>query len=313
MGISFKKISIADANEINTLAKENGGNSDLNAKNINHWYSRNPHNSRSLWKVVFKNKIEGYATSNNFIHVVGNKHYLVGFPQNVLTSNRIRGKGVFTKLYNKMEAHSFEEENVDFFLTFTGEMSTPIFENKFGYQKGIAPKILGFFFSITSFFSKINYKVINDVSDVIFNEPIFHFKNGRNKDLTYYKWRYAECSPGKLKILKITQQLTQEIIGYAFLIKTKKGGIPVMILADIIVSEEKNIKSIMNACRVYISKKLYPVLFMLNLSDDYNKKGPSIKLNQKSTFLVKGKTDEQTQKLSNIPFNFFFGDLDYFW
>ena len=63
----FHKITEADSTFIQDLAKESGGNQNLNSKNITHWYFNNPLNSKSLWKVVYKNRLEGYGLFTHHI------------------------------------------------------------------------------------------------------------------------------------------------------------------------------------------------------------------------------------------------------
>jgi len=84
-------------------------------------------------------------------------------------------------------------------------------------------------------------------------------------------------------------------------------------LADIICSNEKFYSKIIKACHTYASKNFYVGLLMFELQNNNINQGRSIKLKNKFNFLVKGKSDDETKKLSQVKFNYFFGDLDYFW
>jgi len=309
--IVLKNLQKQDSEEIELLALENGGRKSLNRKNITHWYFDNPHKSHSLWKAVLKNKIEGYAATNNFYHKIDEQLFLAGFPQNVFTSNEIRGKGIFKRLYFKTEIENIKNNKVDIFLTFTNNLSTPIFENKFGYKRGIQQSLLVNIPNPLNVLSKKSYQEIDSLDNVIFDSKIHQFENGREKDLDYYKWRYSTCNPENLKILKINAE--NQLLGYAFLIKRKVKGISILLLADIIGKDEGSISKIIEACSIYSAKKLYPALIMFDLSNNYKNRGINFRVKQKSVFQVKGKTEDETEYLSKIKFNFFYGDLDYFW
>lgn len=309
--IQLEKIKESDSKEIEILANSNGGNQDLNEQNITHWYFKNPHKSSSLWKAVMKGKIEGYATTNNFHHHIGDKEYLIAFPQNVLTSNNIRGKGIFKKLYYKTEDENLNQNKVNLFLTFTGEMSTPIFKNKFNFLAGNPPLLLIKLVNPTAFIYKTNYSKIKSIQEVTFDQKIFQFQNGRKKDINYYKWRYSNCDSKKLRILEISDK--SETLGYSFLILQKIKGVPMLILADMISKNEESISKIIDESYLYTCRNLIPALIMIDLTYNCTNRGINFKIKQSSTFQVKGKNDEETDWLSKIRFNFFYGDLDYFW
>lgn len=307
---SFNKIQVEDAPGLHELAKKNNGNSNLNKKNLDHWYFKNPLKSNSLWKVERNFVIEGYATTNNFIYTLDGKDYLVALPQNVLTSTKIRGKGLFGKLYYKTEIENIEKNGVDFFLTSTCAMSTPIFLNKFKYLRGICPLVLIQTAGITALFSKKKYTLLKDIYSI---PSITHFNlnNSRKKNLEYFKWRYSECEKKNLNIISVSEN--NNIIGYAFLITQRKFGVRILILADIICEEEENYSAIIDTCHAFATKNFYVALIMFELSVSCRKKGFNISIKNRFNILVKGNTQEETKKLSTQAFNFFFGDLDYFW
>jgi hypothetical protein len=308
--IEYTKILENDVSSINELALKNGGNKNFTLKNFNHWYLRNPINSYSMWKAMLNGSIEGYATTNNFVYIINDKESLVALPQNVLTSEKIRGKGVFGKLYYFTEEENINTNGVDLFLTSTGDMSTPIFLNKFGYLRAKCPDILAILPNPLNFFAAKNYKIIEDLNDVYIEKP-YNITNSRKKDIEYYKWRYSNCTNKTLKILEVTSN--NKKIGYAFLINQKKRGIKTLIIADILCSNENDITKIIDACHIYSTKNLYLVLIMFKLTQSYNKKRLQLSFKHKFNFLVKGKSEIDTKSLSEIPLNYYFGDLDYFW
>ncbi len=307
---TFSKIGLEDAPRIQELARLNGGNPDLSAKNINHWYFRNPVKSNSLWKVVYNENIEGYATTNNFVYTIDQEDHLVALPQNVLTSEKVRGKGLFGKLYYKTETENVEENGVDCFFTFTGPMSTPIFLNKFDYLRGKCPPVLIKIAGLPALFSKKKYKILHDIHSIQVNTH-YSLPNARKKDIPYFKWRYSECDKARLKIISVTEN--NETIGYAFLITRKKFGIKTLILADIMCEKEENYSAIIDACHVFATNNFFIALVMFELSCNCRRRGMNVSLKNWFNFLVKGKTKEETTALSKKYLNFFFGDLDYFW
>jgi len=308
--IDYAKITENDVASIYELALNNGGNKNFTLENFNHWYLKNPTSSNSMWKANLNGNTEGYATTNNFIYIINGKENLVALPQNVLTSEKIRGKGVFGKLYYLTEEENLSTNGVNLFLTSTGEMSTPIFLNKFKYLRAKCPDILAILLNPFNLLAAKWYKIIEDIDDIQL-ENVYCLDNSRKKTIDYYKWRYSNCSNKILKILEVNDNGKK--IGYAFLIIQKKRGIKTLILADMLFSNESDISKIIDACSVYSTKKLFPVLIMFKLTLSYNKIRFQLSFKNKFNFLIKGKSENQTQLLSEIPLNYYFGDLDYFW
>jgi hypothetical protein len=304
---TFSKIVQADKTAMKNLAYNNGGNKKLTEDNIEHWYFNNPFNSHSLWKVEVNGIMEGYATTNNFRYYIDNKECLVAMPQNVLTSVNVRGKGLFNKLYYKTEADNIEENKVDYFLTFTNEMSTPIFLNKFGYVRGKCPLSLITFLNPVDFFAKKKYKRVENLASIK-TDPIFHFDNTMQKSIAYFQWRYKKYTPENLHVIAVTED--QQTIGYAFLKGEKKKGIRFLILADILCAKEEHIRLIVEACRIYTTRNFFSFMLMFDIPTGLNKRLLKTSVKDRFNFLVKGKTQEETKMLSEKEFNFFLGDLD---
>ena len=308
--IEFSRIEPQDTPRLHELALKNDGNGSLTPENFDHWYFRNPSKSNSLWKVVCNGETEGYATTNNFKYVIQGKEYLIALPQNVLTSEKVRGGGLFGKLYYLTEKDNLEEKGVDMFLTSTGAMSTDIFLKKFGYVRGFLPSVLVKFASPRVLFSRGNFSLIQDVNSLSF-ETDYQIENARIKNMEYLKWRYSQCNKKVLRVISVS--VKNEIIGYAFLIVRKMYGLPTLMLADMICKREENIADLIDACHVFATRNMFAAVIMFELNYNCRRRGINVTMKNHLNFLSKGKTPEETKWLSTRKLNYFFGDLDFFW
>ncbi len=307
---TFEKVSDNDLDEIESLSKEKDGNKNLTNNFIRHWYFKNPSHSFSIWKVIVNDKIEGFATSNNFKYIINNELLKVAMPQNVLTSRRIRGKGFFNKLYFKTESHNINENGITAFLTFTNELSTPIFLNKFSYARGKCPLVIFNLFSLNSFFKKKNFVRLNSIDEIenVFFKDSFHFNNAMYKDEEYYRWRYANYERKVIHVIKVFAADTK---GFAILKEEKKKGIKFLIVMDIICVNKNNMPDVIQACFNYVSRNFYFGSMIFDLPDYSIKKNLlQLRFHNRFNFLVKGKDVQFTKTLSGLDFNMFFADLD---
>jgi hypothetical protein len=305
---TIEKIIKADLPAISKLALNNGGNQRLTESYIQNWYLENPSNSISLCKVVDKEgNIEGYATSNNFMFTIEGKSSLVAMPQNVLTSLKVRGKGLFNQLYFKTESDNLIENKVDCFLTFTNKASTPIFLNKFFYERGQCPDIIFTAFNFLDLFSSFECRRLSSINEIIFTS-IYMQDNAMQKNVAYFKWRYKMYTDKELHIIEVKKKGI--VIGYAFLKVITKKGIKCLLLMDIISETDKNFSGIVKACFAYAARKVFIGIIMFEGAFVIRKRVARIRLKNRLNFLTKGKTPEFTQHLSKLNFNFFFGDLD---
>jgi hypothetical protein len=309
MSIDFnlEKIAPKDVEELRALAIKNDGNVKLLDTNFEQWYFKNPSNSSSLWKVVVDEKIEGYATTNNFNFTIENKPCKVAMPQNVLTSTLIRGMGLFNKLYFKTETENIEEKKIDYFLTFTNELSTPIFIKKFNYKAGKCPNVILNIFNPIFILAKKNYKRLTTVEEINPIEP-FVFNNAMEKTLNHFKWRYNVYEKNKIHIVEVYKN--EIVVGYSILLVDIKKGVKFLILADIICDKQENAEFIIDTSKKYCFKNLFPLLVMFQFSTNFKKGLLSIVQKNRFNFLVKGKSEADTEMLSKTDFTFFFGDLD---
>lgn len=309
----FEPIKETDFPEINVLAKMNGGNTNLSVEALNHQYLNNPSQSFSLWKVVRQNKIEGYATTNNFNFILENKNIVVAMPQNVLVSETARGAGLFGKLYNFTERQNREEKGINTFLTFTNGMSTPIFIKKFGYLRGLCPDLIFYVSSILFLNKDITYTLLASLSEIDFKNfaEFTQLNNTLIKDIKYFNWRYKSYNTQAIRVLKISKE--NKIIGFGILKVVKKKGLSFLLLMDIIAITPAYTFEVVNACRHYCSKNIYAGLLLFKLADiEFPKSILKLTFKERFNFLVKGRNEIETIGLSKLNFNFYLGDMDSF-
>jgi hypothetical protein len=305
---TIEKITKSDLLEVTVLASNNGGGKKFTKEFIENWYFNNPSNSASLCKVVSdEGQIEGYATTNNFMFTIEGKSLLVAMPQNVLTSIKVRGKGLFNKLYFKTESDNLNENKADCFLTFTNKLSTSIFLNKFAYIRGKCPDLLFTSFNFFDLFSRHKFVRLSSVDDVPFSS-IYHFDNAMQKNDTHFKWRYKLYSKEDLHIVEVKE--SDKIIGYLFLKVEQKKGIKFLMLMDVVCEGQDYYNKIIEAGFAYSTKNFFIGLLMFDSTFKIKKRIFRLRIKNRLNFLVKGKTMEDTNQLSKINFNFFFGDLD---
>jgi len=312
MNVDFtlSKIIQADKTEMKKLAYNNGGNQNLTEEYIEHWYFNNPSNSYSLWKVLVNGAIEGFATTNNFKFYIDGKECLVAIPQNVLTSTNFRGKGLFEKLYFRTEIENIKENKVDCFLNLwaNNSMSTPIFLNKLGYSEGMCPSLLLTPFNLYDLFSKSKYERLSNLDSIKFSS-IYRFNNAMEKTKAHIRWRYSKYSQENLHVISVKED--QKVIGYAFLKVEKREGLKILILMDIICERAENVPLIIDACFIYTSKNFFWGLLMFDIPFKLRKRIFQISIKERFKFLVRGNTQEETDRLSRTKFTLFFGDLDF--
>ena len=307
LNYNISEISSADYEQIEQLAKCNGGNVNLNASYINHWYNENPSRSVLLYKVCVGDVIEGYATTNNFEYTLLQNKMLAAMPQNLLTSKRIRGRGLFGELYKKLEAENHTRHKVDCFIVFSNAMSTPIFLKKFDYLKAQCPLVYFYFFNPVNLLKQNRYRELSSLTEIDFN-LIRNKNNGLIKSEAYFNWRYSNYTPKTIRIISIVKDGVQ--IGYAILKSHKKKGIPFLVLMDLIYPEESYYDELITQCCIYATKNFFSGILLFESSESSNKKHWGITMKDRFNLLVKGKSPELTNSLSKIKYSFLFGDLD---
>ncbi len=229
-------------------------------------------------------------------------------PQKVVTSYKMRGKGVFGKLYRQTEKDNLEN-GADFFLTFTNEASTPIFLGKFGYLKGICPDVIFAFPRVSAFFNSNNYESITSDAIKDVQKPQV---NSFIKDLDYFRWRYSPESEEDVTILKVKGEKSTTA-GFIFLKKIYKKRIPLYILLDMLILEESEVEQLMEAAVNFASRKFSMGLLALDREgfSECWKRFAHRRIKNRFNFLVKGKSEDETKKLAETKFNFSFSELDF--
>lgn len=303
-------VSSAHLDEISHFIAVENDHENMQSAYLKWWYYKNPSNSWSFIKVLVNKKLGGIATTNNFLFNYNGQTVKVAMPQKVLTAKSMRGKGLFSKAYFSTEENNLEE-GVDFFLTFTNKDSTPIFINKFNYSRGIAPKLYFAPSLPTHLFLNSKCILVDDIEDSFYSNGLINTENSIVKDQKYIQWRYFTFNPDQYLILKIEKE--QKTIGYCILKeKILFAGIKAIMLMDLIIKDEANIKEVLKRLKIWSAKSCY--LGILFLQNDLIEKGISgVYFNtfKKFNFLVKGTTIHRQLDIEKSNFNFFLGDLDF--
>ncbi|GAA4321234.1 hypothetical protein [Flaviaesturariibacter amylovorans] len=302
----FASASLEEADRLHALARANGGNENMTADFIRHWYFANPSGSFSFQVVHLNGAPEGYATTNNFRYRVNGQERLVAMPQNVLTSGALRGKGMFGKLYFRTEQDN-AGHGVDTFLTFTNEMSTPIFLQKFGYRRGRCPDVLLYPFGAGVLFSGYRFRRLPGIDAVAFPPQLYQLDNAAIKSPEHYRWRYANYPTGVIHVVEVTKG--GQVTGYLLLKREQKKGIPFLLLMDVIAADEARFVTTLKAAPAYGARAL--AAFVLLYDPGLPVPGGLHKrIRNRFNFLVKGKGEAETERLATTEFRFFFGDMD---
>jgi hypothetical protein len=301
----FEPVSKTDMDTIHRLALTNDGNERLDKDFFTWWYEANPSGSFTFLKLVYNGSTEGYATTNNFTFCIEGINRNVAMPQNVLTSSNVRGGGFFGKLYRETESNN-RSKGFDTFLTFTNKMSTPIFTQKFKYVKGNCPDTYIFPNTVLGALGKKDYVRLGNAGEIDLENAV-SFQNSLVKNREHYIWRYANYSPEKLHIIRISKDGQQ--LGYAIMKSEVKKGLRFLLLMDIITLSREHLTHIVNTCKNYTFRNGFFFLLFLEL-DGFKSSGLSLRLKNRFNFLVKGRDEADTLHLSQLKFNLFFGDMD---
>jgi hypothetical protein len=248
------------------------------------------------------------ATTNNFHLQTTENEKTAAMPQKVLTSASQRGKGLFGKLYWQTEEDNLAS-GVDYFLTITNEMSTPIFLKKFGYSRGLCPDVITMFPSLKGFIKAKNYEAVaaNAITDS--EKPQ---NNTFIKTAEHFRWRYSPDSQNESIVLKV-QDDDGKIVGFVFLKKIYKKRLPLYVLLDLLILQASETERLLAEAVKYASRKLSLGLLALDREDLSNhwQKFAHRRVKNRFNFLVKGRDAEETKRLAETKFNFTFGDLDF--
>ena len=107
-------------NDVEAIAKfmnyENK-NKKIDSAYINWWYFEKKISGNSFFSTKLNNELVGISTINNFSFNLDNDFLEIGMPQNVLTSHKYRGRGLFAKVFTRCEEFSLKN-NINTFITF---------------------------------------------------------------------------------------------------------------------------------------------------------------------------------------------------
>lgn len=302
------KTEAGDLRAIADFACRENNDSHISEQYLRWWYFQNPSNSFSFRHCSFEDEIVGMATTNNFQIQTAAGVKTAAMPQKVLTSAAMRGKGLFGKLYWQTEKDNLEG-GVDYFLTITNEMSTPIFLKKFGYLRGLCPDVITMLPNVTGFIKAKNYESVAPDSIINSEEP-------RNsafiKSAEHFRWRYSPDSQNESVVLKVKGN-DETTAGFVFLKKIYKKRLPLYVLLDLLVLQAPQIERLLAEAVKYASRKLSLGLLALDREDlsPYWQKFAHRRVKNRFNFLVKGRDAGETKRLAETKFNFTFGDLDF--
>ncbi|WP_372366814.1 hypothetical protein [Candidatus Uabimicrobium sp. HlEnr_7] len=305
------QLQLANSNDFMSISSLRARDNDKNANidYLQYWYEKNPNSSYSIAICKVGEETEGVASTNNFVFNIQNHAKQVAMPQKVLTSPKIRGQGIFGKLYRMTEADNLAK-GIDCFFTFTNAMSTPIFLQKFNYTKGQSPQICLLVANpLHCLRLRKPYIIVDKFCENYWQRDLLQIPNAMVKNASYYKWRYQDYKSNMYIKLRSPAQNN----GYVVLKKMYKKKIAFFALLDIITDDSKNITELITIAYSYASSRLslglmvcYHQLFSSALDRFYQ-----IRFNDRLNFLVKGKTLAETEMLNKIKFSFTFGDFDF--
>lgn len=302
--LTFRPAQLEDAPALYSLARAEGGNERLTPEFIRHWYFHNPSGSFSIETAWLNGQPAGMATSNNFRFRINGEERIVAMPQNVLTSGAVRGKGVFGKLYFRTEEAN-RASGADTFLTFTNELSTPIFLQKFGYRRGRCPDVLLYPFRPGALFSTYRFRQLE--MDSLSLETLYGPENALQKDAEWFQWRYQRYPPGIIRFIEVSKD--GEVSGVLVFKKEKKKGLPFLLLMDVLAGDEKSFGATLKAAPVAASR--CGALFLLAFENPLAPpRGLHKRILNRFNFLVKGRNEADTQRLATTDYTLFFGDMD---
>lgn len=295
---------------VELMIRESGGNQS--EAHLRWWYLHNPAKGYSLEIAKDVVGIVGMATINDAMLFLNRGRARFGMPQKVLVDTRLRGKGLFGRLYRSAETLAWKR-GVDGFITFTNSASTPIFLAKFGYLRGVSPDVLLFPSSPLALIRHQQFEEHKQLprEALSLNGP--PIKAALIKDGEYLAWRYCSLPAGQLIFLKINGTASAPGEGWAILKRTKKLGLPILLLMDLIGSGSALRNHMLEIAIAFATRDCSVGLVALDSSEFAGAARSSVhfRLRNRLNFLVKGRNVDETVRLSMTPFEFAFGDLDF--
>ena len=200
------------------------------------------------------------------------------------------------------------KKNVNFYITFTNKLSTPIFLKKFNYVRGKCPNII-IIPTINFYFKKININRVYKFDKIYLSKyNSKKYNNAIYKDEEYFKWRYEKSIFDDLHILEFKEN--EVIEGYVIIKFSYRKKIKVCYLLDTI--GEFNSQTLKKLKKYIFFNNTYLLLILENDQLQFiNKNKIYLKFKNQFNFLVKEISENKKFKLSKINLNLSFGDIDF--
>jgi hypothetical protein len=286
------------------MAAQSGGTVDPDR--LHHWYFMNPAGSASVIIGRLTGRVVGMATTNDHWFDGPDGRALVAMPQKVLVDGTMRGRGIFSKLYWASEA-ACRQRGVHFFLTVTNAASTPIFLGKFGYRRLPSPMAI----AMAPALGRLDLGPTPDPwpTTMLADWPVgvWHMV----KPGEHYRWRYLTVKDPSH--LHLSVHRAGRYRGELFLKRTRKAGLPILLLLDAVPMGSQAWPDLLRAARVMALRLGCLGLLALERPGLGNAVAgiPRKRLSSGLNLLVKGLDDTHTERLQRAEFNLAFGDLDF--
>ncbi len=283
------------------------GTDHASAEYLAHWYFDNPSGSASVIVGWLDGRIVGMATINDhYFHRKGSEVALVGMPQKVLTDERVRGKGIFGKLYHASQAACLER-GVDYFLTVTNAASTPIFLSKFGHVRVPSP-------GLVALSARPGNAVVRSMEGAFATTPSASTRAwSMRKDDVHFAWRYKDYPGSVHRVLEVGPKGASD--GLIMVRRVRKMGLPFLLLMDALPATPERGAALLHGARITAWRERAAGVLVLKQEQMMPwMDGQFVKIERSSGFnlLVKGRDGEHTRRLLSDGFELAFGDLDFF-
>lgn len=280
------------------------GNAHAEAEHLRHWYLGNPTGSSSVMLGLLNGRVVGMATTNDHYFNGPDGRALVAMPQKVLTDASLRGQGIFGNLYKASEEVG-RRKGVGFFLTVTNAASTPIFLQRFGYQRLPSPRML--------VVAPALGPVRGAAADVPWTVPAAVRPDAwtMEKEEAHMRWRFGGA--GGVGRVDQAFRFADGSTGRLFLKRIKRKGVPLLLLLDGHAADDRLLRMLLVQARRIARRQ--GCVALLVLAEERMVRATSGMLRHTVSsglnLLVKGLDEAHTTRLLRQRFSIAFGDLDF--